>query len=201
MCHLRTVYRVEGPDPGSQGRRELRAGTPVPGSWQIELLASGKQALSLSGLASWPELSILRTSGPFPAQPGPALPLGTHYLPCLCQGPGFPGTHLWLRPAPWEGGGTTLVYPRLGLSGRQQGWTKRSLSTPVLSSLCPSAASASGPPPLLPPPCRCVDFIIWGLREGGTVTWKHLVPLSGLVPQPFPMEVEAGQAGPFESGR
>lgn len=43
-------------------------------------------------------------------------------------------------------------------------------------------------------------FIIWGLREGGTVTWKHLVLLSGLVPQPFPVEVEVGQAGPFESG-
>lgn len=62
------------------------AWTLVPRSWQIEPFSSGNHALSPSGLASWHQLSVLRTSLPFPAQPGPALPLGTHYLPCLCQG-------------------------------------------------------------------------------------------------------------------
>ena len=173
--------------------------SPVPGSWQIELLASGKQALSLSGLASWPELSVLRTSVPFPAQPGPALPLGTHYLPCLCQGPGFPGTHLWLRPAPWEGGGSKLV-PWAGAerqTARADEELSLSASSLISLSLCCQPLRAFSPPPTTMQVC---GFIIWGLRKGGTVIWKHLVPPSRLVPQPFPMEVEAGQAGPFESG-
>lgn len=70
-------------------------------------------------------------------------------------------------------------------------------SSLISLSLCCQCLRASSPPPTTMQVC---GFIIWGLREGGTVTWKHLVLLSGLVPQPFPVEVEVGQAGPFESG-
>lgn len=111
VCHLRTGW---GRGPGSWVLREKGAGglgsrvlgelaagawTPVPGSWQIDPFSWRNRARLPSGH----QLSSLRTSLLFPAQPGPALPLGTHYLPCLHQGPGFPGTHLWPRLVPGEG--------------------------------------------------------------------------------------------------
>lgn len=114
----------------------------------------GNHALSPSGLASWHQLSLLRTSLSFPAQLDPALPLGTHYLPCLCQGPGFPGTHLWPRPVPGEGCGARLV-PGASLSNRQEEDGEISLSL---------AASPSRPPPH--PTTTQVCGFIWAPGRG-----------------------------------
>lgn len=127
----------------------------------------------------------------------PPLPSLAHLCPwrptillCLCQGTGFPGTHLCPGLAQGRGHGGRLL-PRLGLSSGEQGWWEGSPSLPQF--LVPTAASCRAGSP---PTSTQVRGLIWGPGRG-TVTRKHFVHCHcpGPALQPFPRE-----AGSLESG-
>lgn len=149
-----------------------------PESWRNRrlgpglLLSWGSHALLPSGLASWHQLSVFRTSFPFPAQHDPALLLGTHYLPFLCPGPGFPAPTSGPSLSQGRGHGARLV-PGAGAE-QQASRTDGEISTlpqflSALSLCCPPPG-----PPSLPPSRRCVH--VSGPQEGGTVTAQVTAP-------------------------
>lgn len=158
------------------------------------------QETTLSHPLGWhPGISSHFLEPPFPSPPSLAhpCPLETYYFAMLCQGPGFPGTHLWPRPVPEEGAWGPGCCLGLGLSSREQGLMEGSPSFPLsslsLSSLCPSAASPQGLLPAHRHAGVCINLGPWegALSLGDTLFHCHCAGWS-------PREVR--EAGSLESG-
>lgn len=109
----------------------------------------------------------------------------------LCQGPGFAGAHLWLRPGPGAGVWGQAAARGCSRQGSREQGAQRDAACP--SALLLPGLRASSPPSRHHPGV----WIHLGPQEGGTATRQHSVPpsLSRLVPQPSLRE-----AGSLEFG-